>query len=236
MGNLYMNTMLRMIATRCMMQAVYFASGTIEEPLFKHYGLACPIYTHFTSPIRRYADIIVHRLLAVSIGADSTYADLVDKKQTQKIAENINYRHRNAQYASRASVNLYTHIYFKDKRREEAGYVLFIRQNALQILIPKYGLEGTLFLRGAKEEESEWVYDDEEPSQTRAGVKVTLFMKVIVQVYLDSTDIQHEKLSLRLVSPNIPGFSVTVDNHQLENNKRTAPEKEIQGTKKKLKK
>ena len=33
--NAYMNTMLRMIATRCMMQAVYFASGTIEEPLFK---------------------------------------------------------------------------------------------------------------------------------------------------------------------------------------------------------
>ena len=60
-NNVYMNTMLRMIATRCMMQAVYFASGTIEEPLFKHYGLACPIYTHFTSPIRRYADIIVHR-------------------------------------------------------------------------------------------------------------------------------------------------------------------------------
>ena len=233
--NVYMNTMLRMIATRCMMQAVYFASGTIEEPHFKHYGLACPIYTHFTSPIRRYADIIVHRLLAVSIGADSTYAELVDKKETQKIAENINYRHRMAQYASRASVNLYTHIYFKDKRREETGYVLFIRQNALQILIPKYGLEGTLFLRGG-DGAKEWVYDEEEPSQSCDGVKVTLFMKVIVQVYLDSSDIQHEKLSLRLVSPNIPGFSVTVDNHQSENSKRTAPEHESQGTKKKLKK
>ena len=60
--NPYFNTMLRMIATRCMMQAVYFATGTIEEPLFVHYGLAAPFYTHFTSPIRRYADIMVHRL------------------------------------------------------------------------------------------------------------------------------------------------------------------------------
>jgi len=218
--NAYMNTMLRMIATRCMMQAVYFASGTIEEPLFKHYGLACPIYTHFTSPIRRYADIIVHRLLAVSIGADATYAELVDKKQTQKIAENINYRHRMAQYASRASVNLYTHIYFKDKKREETGYVLFIRQNALQILIPKYGLEGTLFLRSG-EGGKEWVYDEEEPSQTCEGIKVTLFMKVIVQVYLDSSDIQHEKLSLKLVSPHISGFSVIPEP---ENEKRPADE------------
>ena len=66
--NPYFNTMLRMIATRCMMQAVYFATGTIEEPLFVHYGLAAAYYTHFTSPIRRYADVMVHRLLAAAIG------------------------------------------------------------------------------------------------------------------------------------------------------------------------
>merc|ERR1711953_1031162 len=207
--NMYMNTMLRMIATRCMMQAVYFASGTIEESLFRHYGLACPIYTHFTSPIRRYADVIVHRLLAVCIGAAAPCPELVDKKQTQKIAENINYRHRMAQYASRASVNLYTHIFFKDKRRDETGYVLFIRQNALQVLIPKYGLEGTLFLRSKDSSDCEWSFDEEEPSQTCGEVKITLFMKLKVQVFLDSSDIQHEKLALRLVEPVIPGFSVS---------------------------
>merc|ERR1719147_105717 len=207
----YMNTMLRMIATRCMMQAVYFASGTIEEPLFRHYGLACPIYTHFTSPIRRYADVIVHRLLAVSIDADSTYANLVDKKHTEKVANNINYRHRMAQYASRASVNLYTHIFFRGKAKDEIGYVLFIRQNAIQVLIPKYGLEGTLFLRSTNKSETtnmDWVFDEEEPSQTCKNVKVTLFMKLVVQVYLDTSDVQHEKLALRLVDPNIEGFSV----------------------------
>ena len=207
----YMNTMLRMITTRCMMQAVYFASGTIEEPLFQHYGLACPIYTHFTSPIRRYADVIVHRLLAVSINADHTYADLVDKKATQKIAENINYRHRMAQYASRASVNLYTHIYFRNCLRDETGYILFIRQNAVQLLIPKYGLEGTLFLRSTSKQNSsnlDWVFDEEEPSQTCRDVKLTLFMKLTVQVSLDSSDVQHEKLAVRLVHPNIEGFSV----------------------------
>jgi len=207
----YMNTMLRMIATRCMMQAVYFASGTIEEPLFRHYGLACPIYTHFTSPIRRYADVIVHRLLAVSIDADSTYANLVDKKYTEKVANNINYRHRMAQYASRASVNLYTHIFFRERKRDETGYVLFIRQNAIQVLIPKYGLEGTLFLRSNNKTDPanlDWVFDEEEPSQTCGDVKVTLFMKLVVQVYLDTTDVQHEKLALRLVDPNIEGFSV----------------------------
>ena len=231
--NLYMNTMLRMIATRCMMQAVYFASGTIEEPLFRHYGLACPIYTHFTSPIRRYADVIVHRLLAVCIGADATYPELVDKKQTQKIAENINYRHRMAQYASRASVNLYTHIYFKDKRRDETGYVLFIRQNALQVLIPKYGLEGTLFLRSKDGSGCEWSFDEEEPSQTCGEVKITLFMKLKVQVFLDSSDIQHEKLALRLVHPVIPGFSVSEARE--EEGKRPSPSEDTNSSNKKRK-
>lgn len=48
----YFNTLLRILATRCMMQAVYFCSGMDSD--FHHYGLASPIYTHFTSPIRRY--------------------------------------------------------------------------------------------------------------------------------------------------------------------------------------
>lgn len=54
--------------------------------------------------------MIVHRLLAVSIGADSTYPDLMDKRKTDKLCQNLNYRKRMAQYAGRASVALHTHV------------------------------------------------------------------------------------------------------------------------------
>ena len=70
-------------------------------------------------------------------------------------------------------------------------------------------LEGTLFLRSKNSSDCEWSFDEEEPSQTCGEVKITLFMKLKVQVFLDSSDIQHEKLALRLVHPVIPGFSVS---------------------------
>lgn len=140
-GFQYFNTLLRILATRCMMQAVYFCSGMDSD--FHHYGLASPIYTHFTSPIRRYenidilcrntchrkkksctvdfdlfvwplcryADIIVHRLLAVAIGADSTYPDLMDKHKQSTLCNNLNYRHKMSQYAQRASVAFHTQVF-----------------------------------------------------------------------------------------------------------------------------
>ena len=165
-----MNTMLRILATRCMMQAVYFSSGTLAQTDFYHYGLAAPIYTHFTSPIRRlfsqpfstqqqqrvvavcflnvhflmvlfssplscrYADLLVHRLLAVAVGADITYTELLNRKSVQQVCNNLNYRHKMSQYAQRSSVALHTHLFFRHRVQDEDGYVLFVRQNALQVL------------------------------------------------------------------------------------------------------
>lgn len=55
------------MTTRCMNEATYFCSADFDVQEFRHYGLATDFYTHFTSPIRRYADVLVHRLLAAAI-------------------------------------------------------------------------------------------------------------------------------------------------------------------------
>lgn len=224
----FFNVMLRILTTRCMMQALYFCSGTLPEPEYAHYGLACPIYTHFTSPIRRYSDILVHRLLAALIRADKTYPDMIDKQKVQNVCNNLNYRKRMADYAGRASVSLHTQLFFANRKQIEQGYVLFVRKNAIQVLIPKYGLEGTLFLTEKSKSKAsgpdDWQFDETVPSQTRSGITLRTFDPVRVRVSIDRSDIQHQKLVIQLVEPFVAGFSVTPDAGDVDNTKEAGKE------------
>lgn len=203
----YFNTLLRILATRCMMQAVYFCSGMDSD--FHHYGLASPIYTHFTSPIRRYADIIVHRLLAVAIGADSTYPDLMDKHKQSALSNNLNYRHKMAQYAQRSSVAFHTQLFFKSRGiLNEDGFVLFVRKNAIIVLIPKFGLEGTVFFDAKDKAAPNLVFDEEGPTLKVEEHTFHIFDNVKVTISLDASNIQHQKIRMALIDPVIPGVSV----------------------------
>ncbi|KAM4797362.1 exosome complex exonuclease RRP44 [Rhinophrynus dorsalis] len=204
----YLNTLLRILATRCMMQAVYFCSGMDND--FHHYGLASPIYTHFTSPIRRYADVIVHRLLAVAVGADCTYPDLTDKHKLSEICKNINYRHKMAQYSQRSSVAFHTQLFFKTKGIvNEEGYILFVRKNAIVVLIPKFGLEGTVFFEEKDRRKVKLTYNDEVPYLKVEDTTFYMFDKVKVKITLDASNIQHQKIRMELVEPEIPGVTST---------------------------
>ncbi|KAJ1674883.1 exosome catalytic subunit dis3, partial [Spiromyces aspiralis] len=159
----YFNTLLRILTTRCMMQAVYFCSGTLTYDEFRHYGLATEIYTHFTSPIRRYADVMVHRLLAAAIDKSMLYGDeLTNVAKMREQCDVLNHRNRMAQQAGRSSVELYTNLFFKGKVVKEDGYVTQVLQNGFSVLIPQYGIEGIVYTQEKDSKQGPLKYNAED--------------------------------------------------------------------------
>nr|CCA19690.1 hypothetical protein SORBIDRAFT_01g048480 [Albugo laibachii Nc14] len=143
----HLDKLLRIMCTRCMMPARYFSSGEMTPAEFHHYGLAAPIYTHFTSPIRRYADVVVHRLLAAAIGIAPVPADLEDKAKLQELAEHLNRKHHAAQMAGRASVTLHTILYFAQNPTITGGVITRVKNNGIGVLLPQFGIEGTILFK-----------------------------------------------------------------------------------------
>ena len=92
---------------RCMKQARYAAEN------LKHFGLASSCYTHFTSPIRRYPDLIVHRLLKLALARKEDALDKKGHRELERIsgtlseaAEHTSTRERVAMEAERDIVEL----------------------------------------------------------------------------------------------------------------------------------
>ncbi|CAJ2513270.1 Uu.00g013890.m01.CDS01 [Anthostomella pinea] len=181
----FFNTLIRVMATRCMMSAEYFCAGTQAYPEFRHYGLASEIYTHFTSPIRRYADLVAHRQLAAAIDYEPMHPHVRSRGRLEAVCKNINVRHRNAQLAGRASIAYYVGQSLRGRVAEEDGFVMKIFSNGFVVLVPRFGIEGLIRLRDLADPEPESVFDADGYKLTTSGsrdVSVELFMKVRVRI------------------------------------------------------
>ena len=146
-----------------MLPAEYFCSGSVSRDTFGHYGLASDIYTHFTSPIRRYAgklrtlyglsspnsgaDVLAHRQLAAAISDTPLHPSLLSKTHVERVLSVVNRRHRMAQMAGRASVEFYVGLALKargdkSQRNDEGGvieeaFVIRAFRNGLSVFVSK---------------------------------------------------------------------------------------------------
>jgi exosome complex exonuclease DIS3/RRP44 len=210
----YFNKLLRILSTRCMSPAQYFCSGEYKATDWHHYGLAAPVYTHFTSPIRRYADVCVHRLLAAAIGVDPLPVHLSSKSYLHDLAANMNRRHRAAQLAGRASVQLHTLIFFygANSGKEEDAYVLDVdtsdtAEPSFTVIVPRYGIEGRVKLPNIAADDPNLVRHVEQhrvqykspTGEMTASVQV--FEKVRVKIWVRTIQENQKELVLDLIEP-----------------------------------
>ncbi|KAH8416279.1 hypothetical protein KR222_002466, partial [Zaprionus bogoriensis] len=110
-----MSACLSQLLMKPMARAVYFCSeGKTEPSDLWHYALSIPIYTHFTSPIRRYPDVMVHRLLAAALNyCPAPGRSCEELHQLTKIA---NERKYNAKQAGDDSSNLFFKRYVSNRK------------------------------------------------------------------------------------------------------------------------
>jgi ribonuclease R len=142
------------LAIRTMAKA-YYSTDNIG-----HYGLAFPYYTHFTSPIRRYPDLMVHRLL------EKYYLDnqnTVDQPEYEKKCRHCSDMERKAVEAERASVKYKQIEFMKDKVGENFnGVISGISKWGLYVQLDENKCEGMVRVRDL---DDDFYYLDEDNYQ-----------------------------------------------------------------------
>ena len=134
------------LLVKAMQRAKYCVGGKTSAEDMAHFALNLPLYTHFTNPSRRYADIIVHRQLEAALSNGKVeFTD--DIEGLNKTAELCNTKKDSAQVAQEQSVHIESCRQI-DRRRNEVGgdlicegVVLCVYESAFDVLIPEYGFE-----------------------------------------------------------------------------------------------
>lgn len=140
------------LAIKPMQRAKYFCTGDYKDKreLWRHYALSTELYTHFTSPIRRYADVIVHRLLQAALDNEETPP--IKPKNTTEITKNCNTKKEDAREAQDMSGRLFLCIYLKQLEKTsgfpivEEGIIMDFGERSMDIYVPKYAFDRRVYL------------------------------------------------------------------------------------------
>ena len=176
------------MAVRSMMKAYYSTKKT------SHYGLAFDFYTHFTSPIRRYPDLMAHRLLFSYLNKGKS-ANEVEYEERCKHASQMEIQ---AADAERASVRYKQVEYIKDFIGEEfMGIISGVTEWGIYVEITEYKCEGMIRLANLTDD----FYDYDEFNQWIIGRKTRKIFQLggEVKVRVKNADIQKRQIDLSVV-------------------------------------
>ncbi len=125
------------VVLRTQMQAIYSPEN------IGHFGLNLDRYAHFTSPIRRYADLIVHRALISALGLGDDGLSGEDVARLKETAEHITLAERRAMAAERDATDRYVAAYLEDKTGADfTGRITGVTRFGLFVRLAETGADG----------------------------------------------------------------------------------------------
>lgn len=165
---------IQQMAVRSMMKAYYTTKKT------SHYGLAFDFYTHFTSPIRRYPDLMAHRLLFSYLHKGKS----ADEAQYEEMCKQSSAMEIQAADAERASVRYKQVEYLKDFIGDEfTGIISGITEWGMYVEITEYKCEGMIRLANLADdfyeydEVNQWIIGRRTHKKYQLGDQVQVIVK-----------------------------------------------------------
>ncbi|KAJ3180051.1 hypothetical protein HDU87_002274 [Geranomyces variabilis] len=149
---------MRQLCIKPMQRAKYFSTGSLDIKGWHHFALNVPLYTHFTSPIRRYCDLMVHRMLEMV--CDGTPGQLYEDKEVASVSKHCNGRKEASKEAQEASQKLYLCAYLTKLGERKAepnakpgvlteGIVHKVGPRSYDVLIQEFGIEKRIWIEDA---------------------------------------------------------------------------------------
>ena len=176
------------LTLRSMKQAKYTTVST------GHFGLATNYYCHFTSPIRRYPDMMVHRLLAHYLAGGKSE----DKEYYERLCEHCSAMEVRAADAERASIKYKMVEFMLDKLNEEFdGHISGMSDWGMYVELDETHIEGMVSLREMEDDLYQFDENRYEVYGRRKGRIFTLGDAVRIRV--KRADLQRRQLDFELV-------------------------------------
>lgn len=180
---------LTQLAIRSMAKAIYTTKKT------GHYGLAFDYYTHFTSPIRRYPDVMVHRLLQHYLDGGKS----VDQDETELKCEHSSKMEKKAADAERTSVKYKQAEYLKDQIGIKfAGVISGVTEWGMYVEIIENKCEGMIRLRDMDDD----FYILDQPNYCIIGQRKKKKFQLgdEIQIRVKSVDLVKKQIDFTLIS------------------------------------
>lgn len=182
------SNMIETLAIRTMSKAVYTTSN------IGHYGLAFDYYSHFTSPIRRYPDVMTHRLLQHYLnGGKSPKQDDYEIK-----CKHASKQEELASKAERQSIKYMQVKYMQDHKDEEfSGVISGVTEWGIYVEITSNKCEGMVRIRDIKNDY--YIFDEKQFAIIGQSTKHSYQLGDFVTVKVKHTDLERKHLDFTLL-------------------------------------